>query len=91
MQTNKYIRALFVCFLILTTLNIAPQDVPVVLTESRDEITLLMLRIEKEHRPMQVVLLIQEDLSSRGLVGAETIQAQLGYCSQRLFVIILSI
>lgn len=44
---------------------------PVVLAESRDEISLLMLRIEEENGPVQEALLIQANLSTRCLLGAQ--------------------
>lgn len=53
------------------------RDLPGVFTESRDEITLLMFRIEEENRPVQGGLLVQENLSPRDLLRAEAIQAQL--------------
>lgn len=52
-------------------------SLPVVLTESRDEVTLLVLRIEEENRPVKGALLIQEDMSTRSFLRAEAVQAQL--------------
>ncbi|KAI9517533.1 hypothetical protein NQZ68_004751 [Dissostichus eleginoides] len=45
--------------------------------KSRDEISLLVFRIEEENRPVQNVLHFQEHPSSRGLLRAEAVQAQL--------------
>lgn len=44
---------------------------PGVLTESRDEVSLLMFRIEEENRPVQGTLLIQENLSPRHCARAQ--------------------
>lgn len=53
------------------------RSLPVVLAESRDEIRLLVFRIEEENRPVQRALLVQEDLSPRGVLRAEAVQSQL--------------
>lgn len=55
------------------------RSLPVVLRERRDEVTLLVFRIEEENRPVQTAVLIQEDLSPRGLLRAEAVQAELRY------------
>lgn len=44
---------------------------PVVLAESRDEISLLMFRVEEENGPVQGALLIQANLSTRRLLRAQ--------------------
>lgn len=55
----------------LATLSRKTSVLPGVLAESRDEISLLMFRIEEENRPVQGALLIQEHLSTRHCARAQ--------------------
>ena len=64
---------------------------PAVFAESRDEVSLLVFRIEEENRPVQRVLLVQEDLSACDLLRAETVQAQLWYRCWGAFILILAV
>lgn len=67
------------------------RSLPAVLTESRDEVTLLVFRIQEENRPVQGALLVQDNLSPRDLLRAEAVQAQLWHRCWGAFVLILAV